>query len=233
MQLKDVPNASHSIILCLPDTDVVEEVLDAVTSRLRPGSIVIDTTTADPERTRRLADLLAAADISLIDVSVLASSVITQEGHALLLAGSSSAVLLEVRPVLEAISERLHHVGPVGAGQEMKLVANLVLGLNRAVLAEGLHFARAFSLDREAVLQILTSGVAYSKVMDTKGRKMLDEDFVPQIRLSQHLKDVRLMLEHAKDAQTALPLSNVHRDLLEKAAGNGDLDNSSIIQAWQ
>jgi 3-hydroxyisobutyrate dehydrogenase-like beta-hydroxyacid dehydrogenase len=235
MKLNDVPSASHSIILCLPNTDVVEEVLDAVTPRLRPGSIVIDTTTGDPERTRRLAGLLAAADVSLIDVSVLASSVITQEGNALLMVGSSSAVLLEVRHVLEAISERIHHVGPVGAGQEMKLVANLVLGLNRAVLAEGLHFARTFSLDQEVVLQILTSGVAYSKVMDTKGRKMLDEDFVPQARLSQHLKDVRLILEYAKDAQTALPLSNIHRDLLEKAeaAGNGDLDNSSIIRAWQ
>jgi len=235
MQLTDVPNASHPIILCLPNTDVVEEVLDALTSRLRPGSIVIDTTTGDPKRTRRLADLLADEDVSLIDVSVLASSVMTREGNALLMAGSSSTVLLKVRPVLEAISKHIHRVGPVGAGQEMKLIANLVLGLNRAVLAEGLHFARTFSLDREAVLQILTSSVAYSKVMDTKGRKMLDKDFVPQARLSQHLKDVRLILEHAKDAQATLPLSNVHRDLLEKAeaAGNGNLDNSSIIQAWQ
>ena len=234
-KLNDVSSASHPIILCLPNTDVVEEVLNAVTPRLRPGTIVIDTTTGDPDRTRRLAGRLAEADVSLIDVSVLASSVITQEGNALLIVGSSSAVLQDVRHVLEAISEHIHHVGPVGAGQEMKLVANLVLGLNRAVLAEGLHFSRTFSLDQEAVLQILKSGVAYSKVMDTKGRKMLDEDFVPQARLSQHLKDVRLILEHAEDAQTVLPLSNAHRDLLEKAeaAGNGDLDNSSIIRAWQ
>ena len=235
VKLGDVPVAANAVVLCLPDSDVVEKVVVEIIPRLNPGSILIDTTTGDPKRTRAIAERLAEADVSLIDASVLASSVMTREGNALLMVGATSSALRRARHVLEAISRRIHHVGSVGSGQEMKLVANLVLGLNRAVLAEGLHFASTFELDQEVVLDVLKSGAAYSRVMDMKGRKMLDENFVPQARLSQHLKDVRLILNHAAKAETVLPLSNIHRDLLEQVerAGNGDLDNSAVIKAWQ
>ncbi len=116
----------------------------------------------------------------------------------------------------------------------MKLVVNLVLGLNRAVLAEGLALARALELDWSTCLEVLRAGAAYSAVMDTKGEKMITGDFTPQARLSQHLKDVRLMLEAAQRTGIELPLSNVHRSLLERAAaaGLGDLDNSAVLRAF-
>jgi 3-hydroxyisobutyrate dehydrogenase-like beta-hydroxyacid dehydrogenase len=70
------------------------------------------------------------------------------------------------------------------------LVSNLVLGLNRAALAEGLVFAQSIGLDAEATLRVLTNTMAYSRIMDTKGRKMIEGDFRTQARLSQHLKDI-------------------------------------------
>jgi 3-hydroxyisobutyrate dehydrogenase-like beta-hydroxyacid dehydrogenase len=114
----------------------------------------------------------------------------------------------------------------------MKLVTNLVLGLNRAALAEGLAFASAFGCDVQQTLEILRTSMAYSRIMDTKGEKMIQSDFQPQAKLSQHLKDVRLMLEAAADAGMQLPLTETHRRLLEQAeaAGLGDLDNSAIIE---
>ena len=99
----------------------------------------------------------------------------------------------------------------------MKLVSNLVLGLNRAALAEGLVFAEAIGLDAEAALEVLMGSMSYSRIMDTKGRKMIEGDFRTQARLSQHLKDVRLILEAAAEAGQALPLTEVHRRLLEAA----------------
>ena len=70
--------------------------------------------------------------------------------------------------------------------------------------------------------------------MDTKGRKMIDQDFTPQARLSQHLKDVRLILDTASRNGTTLPLSQIHAELLKAAeqSGAGSLDNSAIIQAF-
>jgi 3-hydroxyisobutyrate dehydrogenase-like beta-hydroxyacid dehydrogenase len=69
--------------------------------------------------------------------------------------------------------------------------------------------------------------------MDVKGRKMIEGDFTPQARLSQHLKDVRLMLSNAEQAGLTLPFSATHRELLEQAeaAGFGELDNCAIIEA--
>ena len=81
----------------------------------------------------------------------------------------------------------------------------------------------------------MRAGAAYSAVMDTKGRKMIDQDFSPQARLSQHLKDVGLILEAGERSGARLPLSGLHRRLLEEveAAGFGDADNSAIIKAFE
>ena len=117
----------------------------------------------------------------------------------------------------------------------MKLVTNLVLGLNRAALAEGLVFAQMLGLDPQPTLEALMVSASYSRVMDAKGVKMLSGDFNPQARLSQHLKDVRLMLAAAHANSQELPLTQAHRLLLERAEGLGcgALDNSAIIRAYE
>jgi 3-hydroxyisobutyrate dehydrogenase-like beta-hydroxyacid dehydrogenase len=127
------------------------------------------------------------------------------------------------------------HVGPHGYGARMKLVMNLVLGLNRAVLAEALSLGRALELEPEMVLQVLREGPAYSRVMDTKGRKMLDGNYAAEARLSQHRKDVGLMLDAARRLGIELPLTQTHDSLLQaaEAAGFGANDNSAVIEAYR
>ena len=232
--LKELVAACRRIVLCLPNSVVVERVLTEIRPYLSPATIIIDTTTGDPEHTKHVAESLSGINVELIDATVLGSSAVTRRGQAVLMAGATPAAFDQCRPVLEAISGNIHYLGRTGSGQEMKLVANLVLGLNRAVLAEGLHFARSLGLDLNAVLSILKSGSAWSRVMDDKGQKMIREEFEPQARLSQHLKDVRLILSRAEDGGAKLPLSEVHHNLLQRVedAGDGDLDNSAVIRAW-
>ena len=112
------------------------------------------------------------------------------------------------------------------------MISNLVLGLNRAALAEGLAFAEALAVPSAAALEVLAGSMAYSRAMDTKGRKMVERDFTVQARLAQHSKDVRLILGAAAKAGVKLPLSETHFRLLERAeaAGLGDHDNSAIIE---
>lgn len=116
----------------------------------------------------------------------------------------------------------------------MKLVLNLALGLNRAVLAEALAFASRSGLAAEQALEVLRAGPAYSAVMGDKGRKMLEGDFEPEARLSQHLKDVRLILDSGRRCGAKLPLSEAHARLLEEAeaAGFGGADNSAILKIY-
>ncbi len=130
------------------------------------------------------------------------------------------------------MGQKVFHVGPCGSAAKMKLITNLVLGLNRAALAEGLAFAEALGVSPAAALEVMTGSNAYSRAMDVKGRKMVERDFTVQARLSQHLKDVRLMLQAAGEAGMPLPLADTHRRLMEQAeaAGLGDLDNCAIIE---
>lgn len=223
------------VVLCLPDSNCVESLLADISSRLRSNAIVIDTTTGDPGVSRQLAENLRRRSIRFVDASVLGSSEVTAEGNAVLLAGGTEEAIAECRAVLLAVSEQLFHTGEAGSGQQMKLVANLVLGLNRAALAEGLHFAASFGMNLHTVLDVLKSGAAYSRAMDAKGLRMVEQSFEPQARLSQHLKDVRLMLSHAQQTNTCLPLTQLHERLLQQAesAGYGSSDNSAVIKAWQ
>ncbi len=129
----------------------------------------------------------------------------------------------------------IFHCGPPGAGAKMKLVFNLVLGLNRAALAEGIAFAEACSLPPELTLEILQAGPAASTIMQRKGPKMLAREYTPEARLAQHHKDVRLILAEAAKAGIDLPLSTAHEAILQRAEALGfaESDNSALIEAYR
>jgi 3-hydroxyisobutyrate dehydrogenase-like beta-hydroxyacid dehydrogenase len=218
----------------LPDSSVVASFIDSVQSQLRTGMLLIDTSTGDPLQTAALGESLAAQNVEYLDATVLGSSAVVRDGQAIVMAGGTQQGFDSAGDVFESFAKRAFRVGPWGGGSRMKLVVNLVLGLNRLALAEGLTLARALQLDLPTALEVLQAGAAYSAAMDAKGAKMISGDFSPQARLSQHLKDVRLMLQSAERTGVKLPLSEVHRELLERAeaAGFGELDNSAILRAF-
>jgi 3-hydroxyisobutyrate dehydrogenase-like beta-hydroxyacid dehydrogenase len=229
----DVVTACDVLLLSLPDSHVVAQVIAPLRQSLPPGLLVIDTTTGDPRAAETVGSQLAAGGVRYLEATVAGSSAQVYDGEVIVMAGGDADAFAQAREILRTFAAELFHVGSWGAGSRMKLVVNLLLGLNRAALAEGLVLAESLRLDGQAALAILRASAAYSRVMDTKGQKMLDQDFTPQARLSQHLKDVRLILEAAERPSSRLPLSNVHRELLEQAeaAGLGSLDNSAVIRA--
>ena len=230
----EIVSSTRRVVLSLPTTDVVEKVLEEVRSELQPGQVIVDTTTGEPRRTAGLGSDLAGRGVDYLDATVSGSSEHARRGEVVVMVGGAKVVFDACQDIFASFARRSFHVGPWGSGATMKLVSNLVLGLNRAALAEGLAFAAAVGLEKNAALEILQASLAYSRIMDSKGAKMVEEDFTPQARLSQHLKDVRLMLEAAADTGITLPLTAAHRGLLEaaEAAGCGDLDNSAIIRAY-
>ena len=99
--------------------------------------------------------------------------------------------------MLDALFARRFHVGKIGDGGRAKLAVNLILGLNRLALAEGLVFAERLGLDPAAFLEVARGSASYSQVMETKGPKMVRGDFSPEGRVKQTLKDCHLMLDQA------------------------------------
>jgi 3-hydroxyisobutyrate dehydrogenase-like beta-hydroxyacid dehydrogenase len=218
----------------LPDSDVVAAVLDEIEPVLVPGQTLIDTTTGSPEATEAVARRLAERGVAWLDATVAGSSQQMSQGDAVLLVGGDEQAFGRQRPLLEPLARELFWLGPSGSGARMKLVVNLAIGMHRAVLAEALALARALGLDLEQALAVLKATPAYSRVMDTKGLKMVRREFSPQARLAQHLKDVRLMIQSARGRGQALPLSELHEQILQSRVdrGDGGLDNSAVVRAW-
>jgi 3-hydroxyisobutyrate dehydrogenase-like beta-hydroxyacid dehydrogenase len=221
------------IVFSLFTTEQVEQVLEQMSSGLRSGQILLDTSTSDPLQTAALGTRLAERGIEYLEAPFSGSSEQARRREATALVAGRVAAFAACDDLWKCLAAKTFHVGSWGNAAKMKLVTNLVLGLNRAVLAEGLAFAKAAGLKMEDALEVLMNSPAYSRTMDAKGPKMVREEFSPQARLSQHIKDVRLILEEAKRGGATLPFSSVHLELLKQAesAGLGELDNSAIIRA--
>ncbi|MHC4173118.1 MAG: NAD(P)-dependent oxidoreductase, partial [Planctomycetota bacterium] len=223
------------VILSLPDTQVVRQVVegpDGILQAKTPPTYIIDTTTGDPEETMALAQRLAERSIYFLDSTISGSSRQVRDKKAVFMVGGDKAAFETCMDVFETLTEKVFYLGPSGNGSRAKLASNLILGLNRLALAEGLIFAGKLGLEPETFFELLKVTPAYSAIMDTKGKKMLDGDFTPQARLRQHHKDVSIILKYAEKAGQELPLSRVHLDVLEAAitAGEGELDNSAVIR---
>ncbi|MCH8120545.1 MAG: NAD(P)-dependent oxidoreductase [Planctomycetes bacterium] len=223
------------VVLSLPDTDVVLQVVEGSGGILEAKTLpryIIDTTTGEPDETAALAQRLARRGIHFLDAPFSGSSRQVRDKEVIFMVGGDNKAFEECKDIFDALGEKVFYVGESGNGSKAKLASNLILGLNRLTLAEGLVFASKLGLDAQGFLELLKVTPAYSAAMDVKGKKMLDGDFTAQARLRQHHKDVSIILKYAEKAGQELPLSRVHLDVLKKAidAGDGDLDNSAVIR---
>tara|TARA_B100000809_G_scaffold224989_1_gene235565 strand:+ start:795 stop:1688 length:894 start_codon:yes stop_codon:yes gene_type:complete len=221
------------IVLCLPGSSEVEAVCDSILDAAGPGvELVVDCTTGDPLRSEAVAARLAAAGITFVEAAVSGSSRLFERGEAALLVGASGQALGQASGLLDVLSPVVFHLGEVGSGSRMKLVSNQVVGLNRLVLAEAVSLAEKAGVSPAHLLEVLRSGPGHSRALELKGSRMVEGDYDPEARLAQHLKDVELILELGRGVDAPLPLSRLHRELLERgvAEGLGDLDNSSIVE---
>lgn len=230
--VRAVFNRADHVLLSLPESKIVATILREAGPAVRRGHIIADTSTGDPEDAIKFSTELGLRGAVYLDATISGNSEQVRRGEVLVMIGGPKPAFRRCAEMFAAFATRYVYTGPVGSAAQMKLVTNLVLGLNRAALAEGLAFARMLKLDDKQALAILRASMAYSRIMDTKGEKMLRGDFKPQARLSQHLKDVRLMIAAAKKSGAGLPLSETHRKILVRAetAGLGQLDNSALIQ---
>lgn len=232
----EVAQKALRLVLSLPDSEAVRMALLGPDGALQ-GKVsvryVLDTTTGDPEITEAIAEECSRRGVGFLDATISGSSRQVREKTAVLMVGAEPQALEACRDLLEAISNRTIHLGPPGSGAKAKLATNLMLGLNRLVLAEGLLFAEALGLDPGAFLDLVRQTPAYSAAVDSKGQKMIQGDFSPESRVRQHRKDVELILRHAKKRGLILPLTRLHAEVLDAliAGGMGDWDNAAVILA--
>ena len=181
----EIARQCDPIVVAVFSTDQMEDVVERTLAPAGSGKIVICTSTCDPDRIAALGARVARA-IRFLEAPVSGTSAQVRQGDGVGLIGGDVATAQIAAPVLDALFPKRFHIGMVGDGGRAKLAINLILGLNRLALAEGLT---------AAFLQVARASAAASQVMDTKGPKMVDGDFAPEGRVRQTLKDARLMIE--------------------------------------
>ncbi len=225
--------ACRVIALAVFSTDQVEEVVErALLPAVAAGTVVLCTSTCDPDRIAALGARLAGTNIRFLETPVSGTSEQVRQGDGVGLIGGDPNTAEDIAPVLDALFSRRFHIGKIGDGGRAKLAVNLILGLNRMALAEGLTFAERMGLDPKAFLAVAKGAASYSQVMETKGEKMLARDFAPEGRAKQTLKDVHMMLDQGERLGQELPMLKVHCDVLEACvrAGEAERDNSVIVE---
>ncbi|MCC6531826.1 MAG: NAD(P)-dependent oxidoreductase [Burkholderiales bacterium] len=231
----DIAGTCSIVVLAVFDTGQVEHVVEGEAG-LSGGvtRIVVCTSTCDPERISALAQRIGGRGVSLVEAPVSGTSVQVASGQAVGLIAGDPAAVQAAEAVLAAICPRRHFLGGAGNGGRAKLAVNLILGLNRAAIAEGIALAERLGLDRAAFLEVAKGSAAYSQVMDVKGALWAQDRYdTPMSRVDQSLKDFKLMLDMAQRMGQELPFATLYAQLLEEcmARGEGALDNAAIIKA--
>lgn len=197
------------------------------------GKCLISMSTCDPAEMPQIALKAAAKGIELLEAPISGTSADLANGNAVLLIAGEEQTALELAPLFCSLSRAHYFVGTMGNGNRAKLAINLILGLGRAALAEGLVFAKAIGLNPETFFEVARDSAAASKVMESKGPKMVAGDFAPLGRIAQSVKDFDLIRETARQAGQGLPMTERYIEIVADNIehGEGGLDNSAVMLA--
>jgi len=235
---REVAERCEVVAICVSDTPDVEAVLggDAgILAGLGEGSLVVDHSTISPSATHRFATLAAEKGAAWVDAPVSGGSEGAANGTLSIMVGGTDADVARARPIIEAYGTTITHVGPVGAGQQVKLVNQVLVVVTQLAVSEGLLLAEAAGLDLDATLSAVTGGAAGSWMLANRGPQMAVRDWRPGFTIDLQQKDLRLVLEAADELGVPLPgtalVFQLYRAL--QAQGLGAEGNHALVKALE
>jgi 3-hydroxyisobutyrate dehydrogenase len=231
-----VAAASDIVITIVSDTPDVEAVIfgpEGVAAGATAGSLVIDMSTISPSATRDFAARLAQSDVAMLDAPVSGGSEGAKKGTLTIFVGGAADDLERARPVLESLGTTITHVGPIGAGQAVKAVNQVILAGTYLGVAEGIVLALKAGLDVEQVVGALSGGAAQSWVLTNRSGRMLENDYPLGFKVGLHRKDLGIALGMARELGASLPVSALCEAIEAGIMGQGhaDDDMSAVARA--
>jgi 3-hydroxyisobutyrate dehydrogenase-like beta-hydroxyacid dehydrogenase len=228
----EAASSADIVIACLGDDPDIEAVLGAALPVIGKGALVVDHSTASPDLARRLASAFAEKGAAFIDAPVSGGEAGAKAGKLSVMCGGEAGAVERARPVLEAYSARIVHVGPPGHGQLCKAVNQICIAGLLQGLAEGVHFAGAAGLDIDRVLEAVTGGAARSWQMENRAKTMAEGSFDFGFAVDWMRKDLRIALAEARGNGAQLPVTALVDQFYAEiqALGGGRQDTSSLIR---
>jgi 2-hydroxy-3-oxopropionate reductase len=230
----DLARDCDAIVVSLPGPREVRAVLldPGFVQALRPGSVVIDTSTVDPSLSAELARVLDTVHAHAVDAPVSGGQRGAEDGVLSSMVGGTTESFELARSVLDVFCARVLHVGPPGAGQVTKAANQIIVAGTIGIVGEALAVLRSGSVDVPAAIEAIGGGLAGSEILRRKTHALLTDDFEPGFRIDLHVKDLGIALDLARDGLAPLPIAALVTQLMisNQAHGEGSLDHSALIK---
>jgi len=235
---RDVAAASEVVFTIVSDPPAVESVLwgeSGVFAGLRRSSVLVESSTVSPGLEKRAAAAAAALGAEFLEAPVTGGTWGAEKGELVFMVGGEASTLKRVEPVLGAMGKRWFHLGPVGAGQSVKLAMNLLLELEVEAFAEALALVTRAGVPGQSLLEVMQSSMGRSPVIDLKGAMMLKGEYKPSFPLRLMHKDLSLALDLGNQLGVPLPAAAASREVLNavKGAVTEDVDFSALATFWK
>jgi 2-hydroxy-3-oxopropionate reductase len=232
--IADAVEDADLVITMLPADPHVEAVVlgeDGVFAHIKPGTLFIDFSSVKPGTSQKVAKAGAERGVRVLDAPVSGGEKGAIDAVLSIMVGGEPADYEAASPIFELVGKTSALCGPHGAGQAVKAANQLVVGGTYALVAEAIVLMEALGVDAKAGLDMLAGGLAASRILDLKRDSMLARDFTPGFRIDLHHKDMGTVLDAARQADVALPLSLQVAALIQaaRAQGLGHLDHSALL----
>jgi 3-hydroxyisobutyrate dehydrogenase/2-hydroxy-3-oxopropionate reductase len=226
--------------MCVSDTKAVENILfgaQGVEQSLAAGMIIVDSSTISPSATRKFAERVNAKGAQYVDAPVTGSKVAAEGGTLIFIMGGEDATIERLKPLLAVVGKKFFRMGETSKGQAAKLAMNLQIALIYEGFAEGLTLAAKLGVSAETLLPLINASMVHSGVVEYKAPFVLQRDFTPNFPLRLMHKDIKLMLEAAKEVRVKLPALETVEEVYDVAGedGYGDLDYAAtlaLLEKW-
>ena len=229
---------NNIIILCLDKTESVKEVVfgkDGIVNNAHDNTIILDLSTTLANETINFANQLnKKTGASWIDAPVSGGPDKALEGNLAMMVGGDEKVVETVKPILEAISSKFTYFGVSGSGQIVKMINQIIVLNNYAILAEAASFAQAWKIDANKIPEALSDGHAGSNLLNDLFPRIVNRDFVPKGYASQILKDLQMVSKLANSKSTPTPMSSLTKQLFTILVNSSKekLDGTSIVKLF-
>lgn len=200
-----------------------------VFSSAKPGTIILEMSTISPGLSRLLHQEAAVRNVDLLDLAISGSTLAVEAGTITLLAGGDQSTFEKCISIYESIAKQWFLIGPGSSGIQMKLVVNLLLGVDMQAIAEAVSLGEHLRIDRNVLLDVLSKTAVIPPAFGGKLKKIKDNDYSPEFPLRLMSKDMNLVIEAAKASSADLPAARVAQSVLaSNLSSKGDQDLSAI-----
>jgi len=224
------------IMLCVSNTQSVEEVTQGLLPHLHKGQLIIDFSSISPDATLALAKKVQSKGASWLDSPVSGGVAGAEAGTLAIMAGGSDQDIYRAMPLLEPLSQRVTHMGGNGSGQTTKICNQMIVSCNVLVMAEVLAMAKKSGVDASKIPAALQGGFADSIPLQLTGSRMANQDF-DEIKwhVKTLLKDLDMANALAKEVASAVPMAGLGAELMRQHASKGfaEQDPATLIALYE